>query len=282
LRLSLLFFGVEAGRSSGFGDELLFLAGMLTILFGSIGVLASQALGRLAGYSVLISSGTLLAAVGFSQNGVTAGALFYLVTSTISISALFMLIELIERGQNPAANVLAVTMEAYGEGDSEFEEVPREDEVGIAIPETLVVLGISFAICTLLLAGLPPLSAFLAKFAMLTAMFDPEALGTTLRSSAWWLSSFLIFSGFATLIAMSRAGIRSFWAPLEGEVPRVLLVEIAPVAALLLMTIVLTIAAGPAMRFMAAAASDLHTPAAYIGAVMEALQAAPGPDGGIR
>src|SRR5690606_18516369 len=83
LRLSLLFFGVEAGGSSGFGDELLFLAGMLTILFGSIGVLASQALGRLAGYSVLISSGTLLAAVGFSQSGVTAGALFYLVTSTI-------------------------------------------------------------------------------------------------------------------------------------------------------------------------------------------------------
>lgn len=275
LRLSLLFFGVRAGGSSGFGAELMFLAGLLTILFGAIGVLASQALGRLAGYSVLISSGTLLAAVGFAQNGVTAGALFYLVTSTISISAFFMLIELIERGQNPAANVLAVTLEAYGE-DSEVEEI-HEDEVGIAIPETLVVLGISFALCTLLLAGLPPLAAFLAKFTMLSAMFSPEALGEgAIRSSSWWLSSFLIGSGFASLIAMSRAGIRSFWAPLEGEVPRVLLVEIAPVAALLLVTIGLTIAAGPTMRFMDAAASDLHTPNAYIEAVMGAVQASHG------
>jgi len=282
LRLSLLFFGVQAGGSSGFGDELLFLAGLLTILFGAIGVLASQALGRLAGYSVLISSGTLLAAVGFAEDGVTAGALFYLVTSTISISALFMLIELIERGQNPAANVLAVTLEAYGEGDSEFEDI-HEDEVGIAIPETLVVLGISFAVCTLLLAGLPPLSAFLAKFAMLSAMFSPEMLGEgSIRTSSWWLSSFLIFSGFASLIAMSRAGIRSFWAPLEGEVPRVLLVEIAPVAALLLVTVGLTIAAGPAMRFMDAAAGDLHTPDAYIRAVMEAVQASPGIRGGAQ
>src|SRR5690606_2850265 len=128
LRLSLLFFGVKAGGSSGFGAELLFLAGMLTILFGVIGVLASQALGRLTGYSVLISSGTLLAAVGFANDGVTAGALFYLVTSTAAISALFMLIELIERGQNPAANVLAVTLEAYGEGDSEFEDIHERSE----------------------------------------------------------------------------------------------------------------------------------------------------------
>src|SRR5690606_31567800 len=204
-RLSLLFFGVEAGRSSGFGDELLFLAGMLTILFGSIGVLASQALGRLAGYSVLISSGTLLAAVGYSQNGVTAGALFYLVTSTISISALFMLIELIERGQDPAANVLAVTMEAYGEGEEE--EDPATEEIGVAIPETLAVLGVSFAICGILLAGLPPLPGFLAKFAMLTSMFNPAGLGDgAIRHSSWWLASFLILSGFATLIAMTRAG----------------------------------------------------------------------------
>lgn len=276
LRLSLLFFGVQAGGSSNFGDELLFLAGLLTILFGAMGVLASQALGRLAGYSVLISSGTLVAAIGFSQDSVTAGALFYLVTSTISISAFFMLIELIERGQDPAANVLAVTLEAYGEGDAEDEDLATEDTIGIAIPETLVVLGICFAICTLLIAGLPPLSAFLAKFAMLTAMFNPEGLGEgEIRNSSWWLASLQIFSGLASLIAMSRAGIRSFWAPLEGEVPRVLLVEIAPVAALLLVTLGLTIGAGPAMRFMEATAFDLHSSESYVRAVMEAVQASP-------
>jgi len=47
-------------------------------------------------------------------------------------------------------------------------------------------------------------------------------------------------------------------------------------------TVGLTIAAGPAMRFMDAAAGDLHTPDAYIRAVMEAVQASPGIRGGAQ
>ena len=274
MRLSLLFFGSEAGSSSGFGSEALFLAGMATILFGMVGVLASQAMGRLAGYSVLVSSGTVLAAIGFSQAGVTAGALFYLLSSTLALAALFMLIELIERGQDPAANVLAVTMEAYGEGEEE--EDPATEEIGVAIPETLAVLGVSFAICGILLAGLPPLPGFLAKFAMLTSMFNPAGLGDgAIRHSSWWLASFLILSGFATLIAMTRAGIRSFWARIDGEVPRVLLVEVAPIALLLTAVVMMTVAAGPTYRLLEATASDLHAPQAYIEAVMQALQAVP-------
>src|SRR5690606_20826302 len=150
------------GPSSGFGAHLLLLGGMATIAFGGIGVLASQALGRLAGYSVLVSSGTLLAAFGLANAEVTAGALFYLVSSTLTISAFFLVIELVERGQDAAAAVLAVTMEAYGDGEDEEEE----EEVGVAIPGTLAVLGIAFAGCGMLLAGLPPLSGFIAKFAM--------------------------------------------------------------------------------------------------------------------
>jgi Formate hydrogenlyase subunit 3/Multisubunit Na+/H+ antiporter, MnhD subunit len=272
LRLSLLLFGSEAA-STGFGEQALFFVGMATILFGAIGILASQALGRLAGYSVLVSSGTLLAAVGFAQTGVTAGALFYLISSTLTLSAFFMLIELIARGQDPAADVLAVTMEAYGEGEEEEEEA---EEVGVTIPETLAVLGVSFAACGILLAGLPPLSGFVAKFAMLTSMFNPDGVGEgVIRHSSWWLASFLILSGFATLIAMTRAGISAFWARIDGEVPRVLLVEMAPVAALLAMTVFLTIGAGPVMRFLEAAAADLHSPQAYIQSVMEAVQAVP-------
>src|SRR5690606_19669244 len=104
LRMSLLFFsnGEGAAESTQF---LLYLAGLFTLSFGAIGVMASQALGRLAGYSVLVSSGTLLAAIGLAQSGVTAGALYYLVNSTLALSAFFMLIELIERGQGPAAAV---------------------------------------------------------------------------------------------------------------------------------------------------------------------------------
>jgi multicomponent K+:H+ antiporter subunit D len=74
---------------------------------------------------------------------------------------------------------------------------------------------------------------------------------------------------------MSRAGIRTFWAPVEPYAPRVQVIELAPVAALLALTLALTMQAGPAMRFMEATAAGLSTPA-YVEGVMEAPRAAPG------
>ena len=95
----------------------LVFGGMATIAFGAIGTLASRDMARLAAFSVLVSSGTVLAATGMGQVDVTGGALFYLVSSTLGISAFFLLVELVERGREPGADVLAVTREAYGEDD---------------------------------------------------------------------------------------------------------------------------------------------------------------------
>ena len=105
-----------AGASAHFGGEWLLYGGMATVAFGIVGSLASQDMARLAAFSVLVSSGTVLAATGMGQVGVTGGALFYLVSSTLGISAFFLLIELVERGREPGADVLAVTREAYGDG----------------------------------------------------------------------------------------------------------------------------------------------------------------------
>lgn len=269
LRLSLLFFGNTPDFPENMSLEILFYSGLATIGFGTAGVLASQTLGRFAGFSVLISSGTLLASLGLVHNGVTAGALFYLASSTLAISALFMLIELVERGQNMASNVLAVTMEAFGDYD---EEMADEEIVGVAIPRTIAVLGTCFAACAILLAGLPPLSGFIAKFVILNALFNPDESGQThlIPATSWWLLALLILSGLATLIAMSRSGIRTFWAPpIDTALPRVLLIEIVPIAALLCMTLVLTMQAGPVMQFMETTANSLHQPQPYIGSVLE-------------
>ena len=168
LRLWTLVFGPEAGPLAGFGGEWLLVGGMLTIVFGTIGILASQSLPRLAGCSVLVSSGTLIAAIGTGSGAVIGSALFYLVSSTLGIAALFLLVELVERLRDPGADVLAVTMEAYGEGDDEG----LADEIGIAIPATMALLGGSFIACALLLAGLPPLSGFIGKFGMMAAMLE--------------------------------------------------------------------------------------------------------------
>ncbi|MFN4205874.1 MAG: monovalent cation/H+ antiporter subunit D [Agrobacterium albertimagni] len=264
LRLTMLLFG--DGPSAGFGAEVLLLGGMATLVFGTIGVLASQALGRLAGYSVLVSSGTLLMVLGINDGVVSSGALLYLVSSTLTISAFFMLIELVERGQDAGANVLAVTMEAYGDG----EEADMEDGEGTTMPGTMAILGICFAACGILLAGLPPLSGFIAKFAMLSAMMGTGSIGTTPDIAVWTLIVLVILSGLAALISMTRAGIRTFWGSIEGAVPRVLVVELVPVMLLLSITLGLTIKAGPAMTYMDTTIRTLSNPSAYIDAVRDA------------
>jgi multicomponent K+:H+ antiporter subunit D len=267
LRLSIMLFGAGAGASAGFGGSWLLAGGLATIAFGSIGVLASQAMGRLAGFYVLVSSGTMLAAIGMESAGVTAGALYYMVSSTLAISAFFLLVELVERAQDPAANVLAVTMEAYGD---DMDEEEAEEEVGVAIPATLAVLGICFACCAILLAGIPPLSGFVGKFALLTAMIGPLGQGAPVSVATWVFFALLILSGLSAMLAMMRAGIRTFWAPVEGVVPRVLVMEIAPVAFLILLCLALTVEGGPAMRYMNATAQSLHQPSAYISDVLSA------------
>src|SRR3546814_1215720 len=68
LRLSLLLFGDDAGpASSHFGSDWLLWGGVATIVAGTIGMLGARALGTLAGYTAIISSGTLPGAVGSHQ-----------------------------------------------------------------------------------------------------------------------------------------------------------------------------------------------------------------------
>lgn len=269
LRLSLLLFGDGAGASAGFGSSWLLLGGLATIIFGAIGTLASQDTARLAAFSVLVSSGTVLAATGIGQTGVTGSALFYLVSSTLGISAFFLLVELIERGREPGADMIAVTREAYGEADADLEE--EKEEVGMAIVATMGLLGVAFIACALVIAGLPPLSGFIAKFALLSAALHPSEMnsGGSIPGSGWALLVVLILSGFATLIAMTRAGIRSFWAAPDRTVPRVRVIEMAPVMFLLIVCAAQTVQAGPVMRFMQATAQSLHASDGYVRGVLE-------------
>ena len=270
LRLSPLMFGIGAGESYGFGNDWLYYGGMVTLAFGLIGVVASQAMGRLASYSILVSSGTLLAAIGSGSIAMTGAALFYMVSSTLTIAAFFLLIELIERGQDAAANVLAVTVEAYGDDEEEEEE----EEVGVVLPATLAILGTCFAVVAILLIGLPPFSGFIAKFLILAAIFNGDGAAPTLAMpvspASWVLIALILLSGLSALIAMTRTGIRTFWASLEGNVPRVLVREVVPIAGLLAVCLALTIAAGPAMQYMDATARSLHNPKDYINSVLNA------------
>ncbi|MCK9537944.1 monovalent cation/H+ antiporter subunit D [Dokdonella sp.] len=247
-----------------FGADWLLAIGIATLFVGMLGVLAAQELARLAASCVLVSSGTLLAMIATGNAAVIGAALYYLVVSTLALGAFFLLVELAERGRSAAADILAVTREAYGEEDDD-----EDEEIGVAIPATMALLGLAFVGCALLLVGLPPLAGFIAKFALLDALFG--ALGTHAGVSpglAWLLLALLLVSSLATLIALTRAGLHRFWAPLAPAVPRVRVIEMAPVALLLLACAALTVWAGPALRYLDATAAALHAPQTYIEAVL--------------
>ncbi len=281
LRVWTLFFGIDAGESSNWGGAALTWIGMTSLAVASIGMLASHHPGRLAASSVLISSATLITAIGFARPALTAGALFYLIGSTFALAAMFLLVELIDRARQVEPKVphddvdpLPFSLEYIERPDSNLDE---DETVLIAriIPGALAFLGLAFILCALMIAGLPPMSGFLGKFAMLSSALapEPELAADPLAApgvAALSMVAVLIGSGFLSLVALSRAGVRYFWAPQERAAPRLRVIETLPIAVLLALCALLTIRAEPVMRYTASAAQSLHQPAAYIRAVLTA------------
>lgn len=268
LRLWLLVFADQADSLNALSGAVLVTGGLLTLAFGTIGLLGSQELGRMAGFSAIISSGTLLAAIGYGQPKVISAALFYLVSSTLAVAAFMLLMELIERIRKPSATMLALTMEAFAIDDS------PEESAGVVIPAAMAFIGLSFIACALIIAGLPPLSGFMAKFALFHALLNPTGLFTDNLYSAgplaWGILALVILSGLSAIISLMRFGVRAFWAIPDAKPPRLQLTEALPVTLLLLLCIGISIGAGPTSRYMERTSAALHEPQLYIQRVLSA------------
>ena len=280
LRLWTLLFSSEAGDSALFGGQWLTFMGMATMAYGAFGMLGAQRLTYLAGYAAILSSGTLLAATGFGQNMLTAGLLYYLPSSTLAVAILFMLADIMDRWRHDGSGNVD-----FDDEDAPFlnpELVPADsmnlDEheevmIGRVIPAAAAFLGIAFIMCTLVVTGLPPLSGFIGKFAMLTNLVNPVGLGQSAGYQAghlgWVLVALLIGTGLFALIALTRAGIRHFWATHDRAKPELRVLEGAPIAALMALCVALTLHAHAVMDFTQNAANALHSPSTYILSVMQ-------------
>ncbi|MBK5535060.1 monovalent cation/H+ antiporter subunit D [Pseudomonas sp. TH08] len=286
LRLWTLLFSGQAGASAFFGGDWLIYGGMATMACAALAILAAQRLERMASLSILVSAGILLSAIGFAQPNLIGAALFYMVSSTLALSALFLLAELIERSRS--ANEIPL------EDESELLPRPQEslqppkginldDEqkavVGQVIPWTMAFLGLSFIACALLIIGMPPLSGFIGKLNLMDALLNPLGLGTgaPISNAAWALLALLILSGLASLMAFSRLGIQRFWTPEERPSPLLRKLEYAPIFLLLGLSIALTFKAEPLLRYTQATAEALNNPQQYVMAVL-GTRAVPSPE----
>ena len=266
LRVYLLLFGTEVGWAGNFGEEWLLFGGIATVAYGTLGVLAARTLSRVAGFCVIISSGTLLASIGAGEGTSLSPLLFYMVSSTLGLSAFYLLLELVER-REAEAGIQAIVEPVFEDEYTGTIAEPEEEEVGIVIPATIALLGGAFAFCALLLAGLPPLSGFIAKFAIIHNLLN---LGQDVSAAVWIFVFLLIGSGLAILIATTRAGIDLLWEPSDKPQPPLRIAEAVPVGALLAVCLGLMVFASPVMRYMERTSLSLQDRQGYINAVLGA------------
>jgi multicomponent K+:H+ antiporter subunit D len=240
LRVHGLVFGPEAGPAASLVTPWLLPIGLATIALATLGVLASRDLQRLLAHLVVLSAGTLIAALGLdSQAGVSA-ALYYAANSTLVGGGLFLLAGLIAR--------------ARGEAGGRLDQVSS--------PAGRALLGTLFFAGAVGVAGLPPLAGFAAKVYILqSALAHPAAA---------WVFGVVLVSGLLVIVALSRAGSALFWRTGDGQPQAESRIGVSslPAAFLLLGTVALMAAGGPVTDFTQAAAAQLADRAGYVQAVM--------------
>ena len=270
LRIWLMVFSDSAGELSRYGYDALLWGGMATIVFGAAGMLATDTAGRMAGYAAIVSSGTLLSVIGYGQPLLVTAGLYYYLASTLAIAAFVLLIELFDRIRTPGAAMLALTMEAFA-----VEDAPAEPK-GRGVPAAMAFLSLAFLACALIIAGLPPLSGFVAKFGMFHALINPGPGVAPIGATGWTLIALVFGSGLIAIVSLMRFGVRTFWASEVLAPPALHPSEALPVAGLLLASVLMTVQAQPLFAYLARASADIHRPALYIDAVRSA-PSVPGP-----
>ena len=215
------------------------LAGAIaTAGFGALGALGAPTLAGMTGYLTLASIGTLLIGVGAGSSAGSSAALYYLAHSTLVTAALFLLADRI----------------AAQRGDDRF--LPSRP---VAQP---AVLGALFMIGAASVAGLPPLSGFIGKLAILQ--------GTAATPGRPWLWIILLATGLLTMIGLARAGSVLFWKTTNAVAPaaRVGFLPLAPAVTLLALGAALAVLAAPVLRFVDAAAAQIAERQLYAASVL--------------
>ena len=231
-----------APATSGLLQPWLPVLALLTIAAGTIGALAARRLAGVVANQVLVSTGTLLAAVAAGGATATAAALFYLPHTTLVTGGMFLLAGHLARGRGAMGDAI---------------------DNGPRVPGALL-LGGAFLVLGVAATGVPPLSGFLAKVMVL------QALGGTPLGP--WLWAGILASGLVMALVLARAASAFFWeagdaAPPGAPVPRRM------VFALLLLAAsgpVLALAAAPVAAYARAAAEQLHARQPYIEGVLGA------------
>jgi multicomponent Na+:H+ antiporter subunit D len=219
---------------------LLLPIGVLTMITGVFGAASQFYIPRILSFHIISQIGYMIVGLGFFTRGALAATVFYIVHHILVKANLFLIGGII--GRRTGTQALAKTGGLY-------KKAPW--------------LALLFLIPAMSLGGIPPLSGFFAKFALVR---EGLALGE------WMVISACLAVGLLTLYSMIKIWNEAFWkdAPAGESQPDkpVPLLMMAPAVALAACTVMFGIFPGVFMDLALRAADQLINPAGYIEAVL--------------
>ena len=160
------------------GPVMLVIAG-ITMVIGALGALAQSDVKRILSFHVISQIGYMLMGLGLFSIAGTTGAILFLVHHMPVKTVLFLVGGLIENH----------------EGTSSL------DKSG-GLASRRPIIAVLFAIPAMSLAGLPPFSGFVAKFAVISAGID---------EGASVIVAVALVAGALTLLSMTKIWVGVFW-----------------------------------------------------------------------
>ena len=228
------------------GQPLILTAAALTMLFGALGAVAQPELRRLLAFCVVSQIGYLLMGLGLMTPLALAGSIFFMLHIIAAKSALFLTTGVVAR----------------------LTGTSRLAELG-GLYQRHPLLAALFLIPALSIAGIPPLSGFWGKLALVQA---------GLQSHKYLVVAAALGVSMLTLYYLVNAWIEIFWKnqPAAAErhyVPSLRRRQLlAPALLLALVSLVLGLLPEPLFRLCHQAAEQLLHPEPYIRAVLGVTQ----------
>lgn len=227
-------FGESAGAAAFVPGPWLLPAAMLSAIVGFVGVFSARSLSEQAAYAVVGSTGTLLIAVAGWNTATMAAGLYYLVHSTLAAAALFLVIDVAARRRGSFGDTASPGPVFAGQG----------------------LAAILFMAAAIAVTGLPPLSGFIGKLLVLSALTTQPDWG--------WAWGVILVTTLIAVIGFARTGSAVFWKTAESaDVPAARGSRtdmIAPAIALALLA-ALSVGAGIVSDYTRAAAQQIFDPA---------------------
>jgi multicomponent Na+:H+ antiporter subunit D len=227
---------------------ILIIAGF-TMITGILGAVAQTDFRRILSFNLISHIGYMLMGLGLFTPLALAGSIFYIIHHIIVKTNLFLISGLVQwLGGSYSLKKLSGLYRDYP---------------GIAL---------LFLVPALSLAGIPPLSGFWPKVALLRA---------GLREAEYLIVAAALVASLLTLLSMTRVWVKAFWRndPTDGSSKvspsfsfDAWFLRLLPVTSLAILTIVIGLMAEPILDLSLRTSEQLMNPSGYIRSVMEVIE----------